>query len=84
MESDIIALYNGDILETHDPDLCAGDWCCIHNPSDHPLREQPLNWRSDSGFMERICKHGVGHPDPDDIKVRLRASFRIHGCDGCC
>lgn len=29
--------------------------------------------------MERICPHGVGHPDPDDTNPDT-----VHGCDGCC
>jgi hypothetical protein len=29
--------------------------------------------------MERICSHGVGHPDPDEINTD-----KTHGCDGCC
>lgn len=42
-----------------------------------------------SGLIERECRHGIGHPDPDSV-----AYFRIndpegwalatHGCDGCC
>ena len=35
---------------------------------------------SDGHFTERLCPHGIGHPDPDDT----RAAKRIHGCDGCC
>jgi hypothetical protein len=34
--------------------------------------------------MERICDHGIGHPDPDDIRVRERWDEGVHGCDGCC
>jgi hypothetical protein len=30
-------------------------------------------------MMERTCRHGVGHPDPDDLNPDT-----IHGCDGCC
>lgn len=91
---DVIALYDGRILETHDPRACEGTYCCIHNPSNHPLNNLPLNWRADRhpSFMERICEHGVGHPDPDDLayKRRLRPTMfaklalGIHGCDGCC
>lgn len=33
--------------------------------------------------MERICPHGVGHPDPDEIDLEVNAKG-IHGCDGCC
>lgn len=64
---------------THDSDKCAGEHCVIHNPSDHHMREWPTHFRSDRGITERICPHGIGHPDPDDI-----TADRIHGCDGCC
>jgi hypothetical protein len=82
------------LLKTHGPDVCKDDpSCCIHNPSDHPLKNMPLNWRSDRFQMERICPHGIGHPDPDDIAHKRRAlepevfdkfAFGAHGCDGCC
>lgn len=51
----------------------------------------PQHWRADRLLMERICKHGVGHPDPDDIAYKriqhgdsVAESESIHGCDGCC
>lgn len=74
-------------LRTHSPDQCAGQHCCIHNPSDHHMREWPFNWREDTKVMERICPHGVGHPDPDDAahNVRIGKEYKtVHGCDGCC
>ncbi len=46
-----------------------------------------LNWRQDRRIMERICKHGIGHPDPDDAafrKIMSGDSDTTHGCDGCC
>ena len=79
------------VLRTHAADQCSGEFCCVHNPSDHRLKDAPLNWRSDRGLMERICEHGVGHPDPDDIAHKRRmfgdqraSNEAIHGCDGCC
>jgi hypothetical protein len=42
------------------------------------------------GLVERVCPHGVGHPDPDpDSVARLAEStggahHGVHGCDGCC
>lgn len=79
------------ILKTHTVDKCRGRSipCCIHFPSDHHMREWEMNWRSDTGVMERICSHGVGHPDPDHMAyVRsLKAGLEwqgTHGCDGCC
>ena len=37
------------------------------------------HWRYDRSFMERICVHGVGHPDPDSADADP-----LHACDGCC
>jgi hypothetical protein len=34
--------------------------------------------------MERICKHGVGHPDPDDLMILIGHDDGVHGCCGCC
>lgn len=67
------------VLLVHPKTKCKGQHCCIHNPSDHHMKEWPQNWREDRGIMERICPHGIGHPDPDDP-----TTDRIHGCDGCC
>ena len=74
-------------LRTHGPDQCSGEHCCIHNPSNHPLRDAPMHWRSDKHVMERICEHGIGHADPDDVAHRKRTGVKhagVHGCDGCC
>lgn len=74
-------------LRTHAESQCSGEHCCIHNPSDHHMRTWPLNWREDTCVMERICPHGVGHPDPDDAAHNIRIGreyMTVHGCDGCC
>jgi hypothetical protein len=37
--------------------------------------------------MERVCTHGIGHPDPDHIAFLPKDKRRwesVHGCDGCC
>jgi hypothetical protein len=68
----------GQKLNVHSKEDCTGH-CPIHNPSDHPLKDCPTHWRHDKGFMERICKCGIGHPDPDDAGAEP-----IHGCCGCC
>lgn len=80
-QNDDIALENSDevISHAHNPIKCAGHACPIHNRSDHSMRSFPQHWRSDIGIMERICPHGVGHPDPDDP-----FADPVHGCDGCC
>jgi hypothetical protein len=86
-------LPEGYVMQTHRRALCAGDICCVHNPSDHPLRDAPRNWRGDRGLMERVCPHGIGHPDPDDLAYKRRTmdpkayrnhAYGVHGCDGCC
>lgn len=89
---DVIFLHDGTTLETHGPRFCMeDDNCCIHNPSVHALDHAPLNWRSDRGLMERMCSHGIGHPDPDALAFRARGKSEswaradsVHGCDGCC
>lgn len=80
------------ILRTHAASICVPP-CPLHAPSHHPLRDAPLLWRADVGVFERVCAHGVGHPDPDSVsflryvlpfdEFEGRALDR-HGCDGCC
>jgi hypothetical protein len=75
------------LVNVHDPSKCAGEFCVMHNPSDHHMRDWPTNWRGDRGLMERMCPHGVGHPDPDALAFheRLGESWQgVHGCDGGC
>ena len=72
------------IMWTHKKDLCAGQHCTIHNMSNHSMRDYPQLWRGDRNIMERVCPHGVGHPDPDDFNVMTNPHEVIHGCDGCC
>lgn len=80
---EINILVGGQRLQTHSKGSCQGVHCCIHSPSLHHMREWPQDWRSDRGLMERICPHGVGHPDPDDPKSQDKYEA-VHGCDGCC
>lgn len=77
----------------HGPEYCAGDRCAIHGDPQHPMSEFPRLWRQDRGIVERICPHGIGHPDPGqydywatvyaDDAMALSAQM-MHGCDGCC
>lgn len=80
------SLYS--LTNVHEPSLCEGRGCAIHNhPTEHPLKDAPMNWREDRGILERICKHGVGHPDYDSAKYLKsigRGFENIHGCDLCC
>jgi hypothetical protein len=63
----------------HSPEECKTKYCTLHNRSYHHMRNWPQHWRSDRRIMERICPHGIGHPDPDDL-----SKDTVHGCDGCC
>lgn len=80
-----------DLIQVHGRSACQGRGipCCIHAPSSHHMVTWPMNWRADTGVMERLCLHGIGHPDPDHMAyVRsLRRGLEwqgVHGCDGCC
>jgi hypothetical protein len=75
------------LFSVHDESTCAGRACAIHRRSDHTMRSFPQHWRSDRRLMERICPHGVGHPDPDnwDYLVAMlgeddAGAEMIHGC----
>ena len=70
----------------HDPAFCVGRRCSRHHPSEHHMRTWPKVWREHYGYSDRMCSHGVGHPDPDDV-VHLQGSREVvtaHPCDGCC
>lgn len=66
------------------------DYCSIHKPTQHIMTDMPRYYRPDRSLMERICEHGIGHPDPDHMRF-LREQVGIasmlelvHGCCGCC
>lgn len=43
--------------------------------------------RRETGLIEHICEHGVGHPAHGSVHwMKLNGSdgFGSHGCDGCC
>lgn len=76
------------LTHIHPESACEGRGCAIHNhPSDHLLNNSPLNWREDRGILERICLHGVGHPDFDSalyLESIGKGYENAHGCCGCC
>ncbi len=71
----------------HEDCLKQGFRCVFHNQSRHYMSDLPLLYRDDRNIFERICEHGIGHPDPDQFEY-WEASGNIgadvHGCDGCC
>lgn len=79
--SEVYTTGTGQQMYTHEHGECKVGSCPIHNPSKHVLRDCPTHWRQDRGIMERICPHGVGHPDPDCMYAQQDT---VHACDGCC
>lgn len=82
------------VWKVHKREVCEGEFCSIHNPSGHPLKDARLilrKWNPFSlkptGFPERICEHSVGHSDPDAVAFYAKQGSHglgVHGCDGCC
>lgn len=94
-ETNKFHVHEGLTLEKiHDESKCAGRACIVHNPTDHSMRDFPLHWRPGwepfsikPSHFERICPHGIGHPDPDDLAYHDEVGnemMGVHGCDGCC
>jgi hypothetical protein len=91
MDLERFDLGNGKFIWAHPKEKCQSEHCTIHNPSNHKMKDWPLNWRTDRYMMERVCTHGIGHPDPDHMAfIRDKRGDEyanvegIHGCDGCC
>lgn len=81
----------GQTIRVHNKNDDCMEGCAIHNPSPSPVTGFPTHWREDRRLMERICPHGIGHPDPDHLKFVMKLggplavySESMHGCDGCC
>lgn len=89
---EIWALYNtaGEsvtiLRNVHATGICTGRACIIHAPSNHRMSSWPLSPRIK--LIERLCRHLVGHPDPDSVaylqQLTGEEEWDIHGCDGCC
>ena len=87
MKTETYTTGTGHKINVHRKEDCRGLYCVIHNPSSHVMCGFKTHWREDRYLMERICAHGIGHPDPDHIAalpLGKRIVESIHGCDGCC
>lgn len=62
-------LYDGRMLNHHPKELCKGQVCPLHNPSNHALSHYPQNWREDWGVMTRMVD-GKDVVDPDEYKLQ--------------
>lgn len=82
-----IATGDATLGNIHTADKCVGRTCIIHSPTQHHMRGWLLHWRDDRGIFERLCPHGIGHPDPDQEPYWEETGQQyqsIHGCDRCC
>lgn len=96
-------LVGGERIRNAHPltERCISEGCAVHHPTDHHMADRPQHFRDPliermtmglhPGLMERVCVHGVGHPDPDHMRwyasCHTEAETRAegtHGCDGCC
>jgi hypothetical protein len=75
-------------IMAHEPGKCAAQTCTLHNRTDHGMRAFMQHWREDRGLMERICPHGVGHPDPDQwdylVMTYGKRAAKVEFVHGCC
>jgi hypothetical protein len=78
-------LTSGRTLTHHDPDVCNGEPCPLHNPTDHRFRQYPLDWKEEWGIMVRVMKDGQTIPDPDDYHVRQGGYILVNSfyCEDC-
>lgn len=66
---------------------CAQYGCVIHFPSAEGMALGKTHYNTVRQQMQRVCEHGVAHPDPDSQNWRERtlgSRDDIHICDGCC
>ena len=52
------------------------------------MNRLPKGWKRvvrESGLIEWVCPHEVGHPAPiKKNQLLIDRGLGIHGCDGCC
>lgn len=61
------------IIGMHMEAECEGVGCPVHHPSLHHLSELSQSWDPETGTMMRVCKHGIKHPDPDQVAMDGRS-----------
>lgn len=81
-----LTMVENGVLRVHPREACAGRRCWVHDPTPSHMDSWPVRWRADKSTAERVCPHGIGHPDIDDIAYNQSIGLDVttHGCDGCC
>lgn len=81
-----VTIVRNGVLHTHPPSACAGRHCWVHNPTPSHMMTWAIQWRDDKVTAERVCPHGIGHPDIDDVAYNRSIGRNVtqHACDGCC
>lgn len=83
----VVPLYGVILGSVHSEWKCHGRPCVIHRPTNHRMRKWPLAWRDEPGIFDRVCAHGISHPDPDQFDYWRSEGLMHHGmhsCDSCC
>lgn len=91
IEPDYVDGFGNALYFVHPQSPDCDEGCVIHNPTDPNKDTFPPLWRGDRSMMERVCPHGIGHPDRDQIRYWERTlgeaearAQATHACDGCC
>lgn len=80
-----VIMPNGQVLvDIHSINLCASYACSIHHPSQHLMVGMLQVYDFDKKLMQRVCNHGVKHPDPDDRALHLRSKDGFDLSHTCC
>jgi hypothetical protein len=73
-----------ELIQVHPEWACvteSPDGCPIHAPSDHHMVAWDMHWNNETRLVERICAHGLLHPDPDSAAWWARHGYRWpHPC----
>jgi len=67
-----------------------GTMVVIYQSPGNVMHGLPLS-RRETGLLEAICPHGIGHPIPESTlhmdthgPSGAKGTWGVHGCDGCC
>jgi hypothetical protein len=69
VEPEVPTLEHTDLrlLNVHHPSRCMGEYCTLHNRSNHSKRSWVQHWNSKKRRMERVSPtSGRHYKDPDD------------------